>query len=107
MGALGIWPPGQWGLDRSWAEGGGPHTVLTPTLMGGKRSEADGPSPFFPTPLQAGLKYWGPTSPTHKLPPSFAGNKDGEGWAVGTGAQSHLEGQGAPHQGRGSPGVVG
>lgn len=25
---------------------------------------------------QAGLKYWGPASPTHKLPPSFAGNKD-------------------------------
>ncbi|XP_058382085.1 epidermal growth factor receptor kinase substrate 8-like protein 2 isoform X2 [Diceros bicornis minor] len=27
-------------------------------------------------PEQAGLKYWGPASPTHKLPPSFAGNKD-------------------------------
>ncbi|XP_034501103.1 epidermal growth factor receptor kinase substrate 8-like protein 2 isoform X1 [Ailuropoda melanoleuca] len=25
---------------------------------------------------QASLKYWGPASPTHKLPPSFAGNKD-------------------------------
>ncbi|XP_032346212.1 epidermal growth factor receptor kinase substrate 8-like protein 2 isoform X1 [Camelus ferus] len=25
---------------------------------------------------QASLKYWGPSSPTHKLPPSFAGNKD-------------------------------
>lgn len=25
---------------------------------------------------QAGLKYWGPASPTHKLLPSFAGNKD-------------------------------
>ncbi|XP_036136987.1 epidermal growth factor receptor kinase substrate 8-like protein 2 isoform X2 [Molossus molossus] len=25
---------------------------------------------------QAGPKYWGPASPTHKLPPSFAGNKD-------------------------------
>ncbi|XP_054432787.1 epidermal growth factor receptor kinase substrate 8-like protein 2 isoform X2 [Pteronotus mesoamericanus] len=24
---------------------------------------------------QAGPKYWGPASPTHKLPPSFAGNK--------------------------------
>ncbi|XP_060031855.1 epidermal growth factor receptor kinase substrate 8-like protein 2 isoform X1 [Erinaceus europaeus] len=24
----------------------------------------------------ASLKYWGPTSPTHKVPPSFAGNKD-------------------------------
>nr|XP_005895194.1 PREDICTED: epidermal growth factor receptor kinase substrate 8-like protein 2 [Bos mutus] len=23
-----------------------------------------------------GVKYWGPASPTHKLPPSFAGNKD-------------------------------
>lgn len=27
-------------------------------------------------PLEAGQKYWGPASPTHKLPPSFAGNKD-------------------------------
>ncbi|XP_021547878.1 epidermal growth factor receptor kinase substrate 8-like protein 2 isoform X2 [Neomonachus schauinslandi] len=27
---------------------------------------------------RASLKYWGPASPTHKLPPSFAGNKDGE-----------------------------
>lgn len=27
-------------------------------------------------PEQAGLKYWGPASPTHKLPPSFAGNKN-------------------------------
>uniref|UniRef100_A0A8C7AEZ0 EPS8 signaling adaptor L2 n=1 Tax=Neovison vison TaxID=452646 RepID=A0A8C7AEZ0_NEOVI len=27
-------------------------------------------------PQQASLKYWGPASPTHKLPPSFAGNKD-------------------------------
>ncbi|XP_040826794.1 epidermal growth factor receptor kinase substrate 8-like protein 2 [Ochotona curzoniae] len=27
-------------------------------------------------PEQAGQKYWGPTSPTHKLPPSFAGDKD-------------------------------
>ncbi|XP_076971388.1 epidermal growth factor receptor kinase substrate 8-like protein 2 isoform X2 [Tamandua tetradactyla] len=25
---------------------------------------------------QAGPKYWGPASPTHKLPASFAGNKD-------------------------------
>ncbi|XP_069327961.1 epidermal growth factor receptor kinase substrate 8-like protein 2 isoform X1 [Eulemur rufifrons] len=25
---------------------------------------------------QAGPKYWGPASPTHKLPPTFAGNKD-------------------------------
>lgn len=25
---------------------------------------------------QTGLKYWGPASPTHKLPPSFAGNKE-------------------------------
>uniref|UniRef100_A0A8D0QAJ5 Epidermal growth factor receptor kinase substrate 8-like protein 2 n=1 Tax=Sus scrofa TaxID=9823 RepID=A0A8D0QAJ5_PIG len=25
---------------------------------------------------QASLKYWGPASPTHKLPPGFAGNKD-------------------------------
>lgn len=25
---------------------------------------------------QAGLKYWGPSSPTHKLPRSFAGDKD-------------------------------
>lgn len=93
----------------SWEEGGGPHTVLTQTLMGGKKSEADGPSPspFFPPPLQAGMKYWGPTSPTHKLPPTFAGNKDGEGCAVGTGAQSHLEGHGALRQGRGSPGVAG
>lgn len=32
---------------------------------------------LLPT-LQASLKYWGPASPTHKLPPSFAGNKDGE-----------------------------
>lgn len=25
---------------------------------------------------QASQKYWGPSSPTHKLPPAFAGNKD-------------------------------
>ncbi|KAM4846091.1 epidermal growth factor receptor kinase substrate 8-like protein 2 [Thomomys bottae] len=25
---------------------------------------------------QANQKYWGPSSPTHKLPPTFAGNKD-------------------------------
>uniref|UniRef100_A0A673TDS6 EPS8 like 2 n=1 Tax=Suricata suricatta TaxID=37032 RepID=A0A673TDS6_SURSU len=25
---------------------------------------------------QANLKYWGPASPTHKLPPGFAGNKE-------------------------------
>ncbi|XP_048215460.1 epidermal growth factor receptor kinase substrate 8-like protein 2 isoform X2 [Perognathus longimembris pacificus] len=27
-------------------------------------------------PDQANQKYWGPSSPTHKLPPTFAGNKD-------------------------------
>nr|KAF6267946.1 EPS8 like 2 [Pipistrellus kuhlii] len=27
-------------------------------------------------PHEAGLKYWGPASPTHKLPSSFTGNKD-------------------------------
>ncbi|KAG5196727.1 hypothetical protein JEQ12_011413 [Ovis aries] len=27
-------------------------------------------------PQEQGVKYWGPASPTHKLPPSFAGNKD-------------------------------
>ncbi|XP_040320133.1 epidermal growth factor receptor kinase substrate 8-like protein 2 isoform X2 [Herpailurus yagouaroundi] len=27
-------------------------------------------------PEQASLKYWGSASPTHKLPPSFAGNKE-------------------------------
>ncbi|XP_070314036.1 epidermal growth factor receptor kinase substrate 8-like protein 2 isoform X6 [Odocoileus virginianus] len=27
-------------------------------------------------PQEQGVKYWGPVSPTHKLPPSFAGNKD-------------------------------
>ncbi|CAK6449835.1 unnamed protein product [Pipistrellus nathusii] len=27
-------------------------------------------------PHEAGLKYWGPVSPTHKLPSSFTGNKD-------------------------------
>lgn len=27
-------------------------------------------------PHEAGLKYWGPASPTHKLPSGFAGNKD-------------------------------
>lgn len=47
-------------------------------------------------PEQAGLKYWGAASPTHKLPPSFAGNKDGEErWGQGRGgdswsAHSHL-----------------
>lgn len=25
---------------------------------------------------QAGQRFWGPASPTHKLPPTFAGNKD-------------------------------
>ncbi|XP_061058312.1 epidermal growth factor receptor kinase substrate 8-like protein 2 isoform X2 [Eubalaena glacialis] len=25
--------------------------------------------------LEQGMKYWGPASPTHKLPPGFAGNK--------------------------------
>lgn len=27
-------------------------------------------------PEQSGQKYWGPASPTHKVPPSFAGNKE-------------------------------
>ncbi|XP_003461359.1 epidermal growth factor receptor kinase substrate 8-like protein 2 isoform X2 [Cavia porcellus] len=27
-------------------------------------------------PEQAGQRYWGPASPTHKLPPTFPGNKD-------------------------------
>lgn len=44
-GFWGSGPQASGGLDRSWEEGGGPHTVLTPTLMGRKTSEADGPSP--------------------------------------------------------------
>lgn len=50
------------------AEGGGAEAHGAPT-----RSPLPTPAP------QAGLKYWGPSSPTHKLPRSFAGDKDGEG----------------------------
>uniref|UniRef100_G1RAZ7 EPS8 signaling adaptor L2 n=1 Tax=Nomascus leucogenys TaxID=61853 RepID=G1RAZ7_NOMLE len=40
-------------------------------ILGEARPE-DAGAPFE----QAGQKYWGPASPTHKLPPSFPGNKD-------------------------------
>ncbi|XP_033059863.1 epidermal growth factor receptor kinase substrate 8-like protein 2 isoform X1 [Trachypithecus francoisi] len=42
-------------------------------ILGEARPE-DAGAPFE----QVGQKYWGPASPTHKLPPSFPGNKDGE-----------------------------
>ena len=47
------------------------------------------------------MKYWGPASPTHKLPPSFAGNKDGEGWGPWTPAARTPSGGG----GGGEPSV--
>lgn len=40
-------------------------------ILGEARPE-DAGAPFE----QVGQKYWGPASPTHKLPPSFPGNKD-------------------------------
>nr|XP_028688816.1 epidermal growth factor receptor kinase substrate 8-like protein 2 isoform X4 [Macaca mulatta] len=40
----------------------------------GEAQPEDAGAPFE----QVGQKYWGPASPTHKLPPSFPGNKDGE-----------------------------
>ncbi|XP_066108536.1 epidermal growth factor receptor kinase substrate 8-like protein 2 isoform X2 [Saccopteryx bilineata] len=52
--------------SRSGQAGYVPHNILDET-----RPEDVG------APLeQAGLKYWGPASPSHKLPPTFAGNKD-------------------------------
>uniref|UniRef100_A0A8C2S0F6 SH3 domain-containing protein n=1 Tax=Capra hircus TaxID=9925 RepID=A0A8C2S0F6_CAPHI len=42
-------------------------------------------------PQEQGVKYWGPASPTHKLPPSFAGNKDGEGWGPWTPLMQHMD----------------
>lgn len=49
-------------------------------------SEANGTPHSLPLPTQTGPKYWGAASPTHKLPPSFAGNKDGEErWGLGEG----------------------
>nr|XP_044606372.1 epidermal growth factor receptor kinase substrate 8-like protein 2 [Equus asinus] len=50
-----------------------------PCNTAGRNGELSLMAPLTPprhTPLQAGLKYWGPASPTHKLPPSFAGNKN-------------------------------
>ncbi|XP_073868807.1 epidermal growth factor receptor kinase substrate 8-like protein 2 isoform X2 [Macaca fascicularis] len=38
----------------------------------GEAQPEDAGAPFE----QVGQKYWGPASPTHKLPPSFPGNKD-------------------------------
>uniref|UniRef100_A0A2K5HF88 SH3 domain-containing protein n=1 Tax=Colobus angolensis palliatus TaxID=336983 RepID=A0A2K5HF88_COLAP len=40
-------------------------------ILGEARPE-DAGAPFE----QVGQKYWGPASPTHRLPPSFPGNKD-------------------------------
>lgn len=53
------------------------------------------------------MKYWGPASPTHKLPPSFAGNKDGEGWGPWTPAPRSPSGEGRARGavGRGGAGL--
>lgn len=50
---------------------------------------------------QASQKYWGPASPMHKLPPIFAGNKDGERALSGEGARR----RGVPRR-TGEPGPV-
>ena len=60
------------------------------------------PSPLLFT-LQ-GVKYWGPASPTHKLPPGFAGNKGGEGWGRQTLRAGGPEPAGEA-VGRGAPGT--
>lgn len=51
---------------RSGQAGYVPHNILAETR----------PEDLGAPQEQAGMKYWGPTSPTHKLPPTFAGNKD-------------------------------
>ncbi|KAK1335370.1 hypothetical protein QTO34_003156 [Cnephaeus nilssonii] len=51
--------------SRSGQAGYVPHNILDEI-----RAEEAG------APHEAGLKYWGPASPTHKLPSSFTGNKD-------------------------------
>ncbi|KAM5224759.1 epidermal growth factor receptor kinase substrate 8-like protein 2 [Hipposideros larvatus] len=51
---------------RSGQAGYVPHNILAETW----------PEDLGAPQEQAGLKYWGPASPTHKLPASFAGNKD-------------------------------
>lgn len=51
---------------RSGQAGYVPHNILAETW----------PEDLSAPQEQAGLKYWGPASPTHKLPPTFAGNKD-------------------------------
>lgn len=51
---------------RSGQAGYVPHNILAEM----RAEDLGGPQE------QAGLKYWGPASPTHKLPASFAGNKD-------------------------------
>lgn len=51
---------------RSGQAGYVPHNILAETRLEDLGASQE----------QTGLKYWGPASPTHKLPPSFAGNKD-------------------------------
>ncbi|XP_009183476.2 epidermal growth factor receptor kinase substrate 8-like protein 2 isoform X1 [Papio anubis] len=60
-------------------------------ILGEARPE-DAGAPFE----QVGQKYWGPASPTHKLPPSFPGNKDGESCCF----QAEVPGPGPPGGGR-------
>lgn len=88
-----------WGRCRApWAEGKGWSTGQGRGGVLGRCWEAGaghGEPDRLPPP-QVGQKYWGPASPTHKLPPSFPGNKDGESCCF----EAEVPGPGPPGGGR-------